>query len=798
MGGVARPRTKWLAVAGLSLWLAAAGCATDRVLDHTPDQDTPAAETALPAELSQPNAGASRPFGAGATAPALPAGAHGAAGAESRPPSPAPAKTQQVGFQEKPPPTAATPWRRPAPDYLPARVAQAAGAAEIKPSRSREAWRPEHLVMLAGAPLNSFPGSIPWAVLHLGSQEILPSPRKVDEPLTLHLDDVDVRKALELLSRETGMNILVSPGVTGRVTVNLKDVSPEQALDAILRLANLVVRREQGFLYVHTPDELDRAFGPDQRLGLRIYRLNYLRSADLEKMVRPFLSLKGKLTSTPPSQTGITSGAQSPGGAAPGGAALAIGGAAAASGTPGGGGAAAGGDTSTGGDALAGGEVVIIQDQEAVLQQLDPIIAQLDVQPLQVLIEAVLLSVTLDKGKEFGVNFAILDGSQQTAAVFGNGALLNAALTFKPPTVLDTNGKLQPGFAHDEHGLKFGFVNSKGVSGFIRAIETIGKVEVLATPRLLVLNKQRAEFQLGDRLGYSTFSQSLVSTVQQVQFLNTGTQLRVRPFISSDGMVRMEIHPERSTGRIDERGIPQESTSEVTTNVMVPDGATVVIGGLIENTNDREQQGFPYLSGLPGIGALFRARQQTINKKELVVLLTPRIWDPSVQPRVPCAAPRPVAAPVYPAVLDVRPAAESIRPGQTIDYDIHLANPGPKPLEAVAVTALFTPGLQPLVADSLSGQYVDEHRTILPVLDHLDPEAHVVYHVRALAVRPGPQHILVQLHSLSLPDAQQVEQATTVLRAPAALGPPIPASAVVQPDPVWSKAQPDTLPTLPR
>src|SRR5439155_24925787 len=138
-------------------------------------------------------------------------------------------------------------------------------------------------------------------------------------------------------------------------------------------------------------------------------------------------------------------------------------------------------------------------------------------------------------------------------------------------------------------------------------IETIGKVEVLATPRLLVLNKQPAELQLGDRLGYATFSQSLVSTVQQVQFLNVGTLLRVRPFISSDGMVRMEIHPERSTGVV-VNNIPQTNTSEVTTNVMVPDGSTIVIGGLMENQRTRNQGGVPILSDLPWVGALFRER----------------------------------------------------------------------------------------------------------------------------------------------------------------------------------------------
>ena len=105
----------------------------------------------------------------------------------------------------------------------------------------------------------------------------------------------------------------------------------------------------------------------------------------------------------------------------------------------------------------------------------------------------------------------------------------------------------------------------------------------MASPQILVLNKQPAEIQLGQRLGYFTSTQNLTSTVQQVQFLNTGTLLRFRPFISNDGMIRMEVHPEKSTGSVT-NNVPNSNTSEVTTNVMVPDGATMVIGGLSKTT----------------------------------------------------------------------------------------------------------------------------------------------------------------------------------------------------------------------
>src|SRR5690606_33922464 len=102
----------------------------------------------------------------------------------------------------------------------------------------------------------------------------------------------------------------------------------------------------------------------------------------------------------------------------------------------------------------------------------------------------------------------------------------------------------------------------------------------------LVLNKQLAEIQLGQRLGYATTFTNLTTASEQVQFIPIGTLLAIRPYVSQEGMIRLEVHPERSSGFIDTNGIPQLTTSELTTNIMVPDGATIVIGGLIDNTDE--------------------------------------------------------------------------------------------------------------------------------------------------------------------------------------------------------------------
>lgn len=431
---------------------------------------------------------------------------------------------------------------------------------------------------------------------------VAPSPRN---PLvTIHVDAIDVRKTFEILSRQANLNILVSPGVTGTITLDLTDKTVDETLAAIARLCRLKIHRERDIIFVSTIQEANLAEEDD--LPVCVYRLNYVRSSDIEAMIKPLLSKKGAFTASPDCELGLASDAVKAGETK---------------------------DVKAGSNSLAGSEIVVVQDYEYVLSKVDRIVAQIDVQPLQVLIEAVIVSVKLEKGMELGVNFALLDGASRAVGVLGDGAAINAAAGFMPASVLAAGntgllkGTPLSGSAEGVPGLKFGFVD-KSTTGFIRALETMGETKVLACPRLMVLNKQRAEIHLGDRLGYATTTQTQTSTVQTVQFQDVGTQLRLRPFISSDGMIRMEVRPERSSGIIDSDGIPQINSAQVTTNVTVPDGATLVIGGLIESEVQDKWAGVPLLSRLPWVGWLFRETEVDTKKKELIVILTPRIWRP--------------------------------------------------------------------------------------------------------------------------------------------------------------------------
>jgi general secretion pathway protein D len=421
------------------------------------------------------------------------------------------------------------------------------------------------------------------------------------KPITLHVDELDVRKVLEVLSRQANLSIVISSGVGGKVTLDLQNKTADEVLQILAQLCRLRVRYEKDLVFVSALNDLRQI--EEEDLPVRVYHLNYVRASDVEAMVKPLLSPRGSISTSPESEVGIPSD-----------------------------------EKKAGGNSMAGGEILVVQDYEQMLKTIDRVIAQIDVQPDQVLIEAVIVSVKLDKDLDFGINYGLLDGAGKALGVMGDGSAINAAAGFTPASVLAAGGKLATGFATPTNGLKFGFV-ANNTTGFLSALETLGETKVLASPRLLVVNKQRAELQLGDRLGYQTATQTQTSTVQQVQFMDVGTLLRLRPFISSDGVIRMEIHPERSSGIVDDNGVPQTHSAQVTTNVMIPNGATLVIGGLIDNEINKEWEGLPLLSRLPVFGYLFRHTVDKLTRKELVVILTPHIWRPDCPQGLNCLGP---------------------------------------------------------------------------------------------------------------------------------------------------------------
>jgi general secretion pathway protein D len=247
-----------------------------------------------------------------------------------------------------------------------------------------------------------------------------------------------------------------------------------------------------------------------------------------------------------------------------------------------------------------GNSCVAIPAAQRASDASDQVVAKIDEQPAQVLVEAVIVQVRLNKDNmDSGVNLALLDGVNKTPVAIGGGAATD--------------------------GVKLGLVGGN-VAGFTRALQDFGEIKVLAAPRMLVLNKQRAEIHLGDRLGWLTTTVNETSTTQTVNFINIGTQLRLRPFVLSDGMIRLEVNAEHTTGRLDELGVPQTTTNQVTANVTIPDGVTIVMGGPISTEATQGREGPSFMSWIPYLGSLLGNTPDVATKEQFIVLLTAHIW----------------------------------------------------------------------------------------------------------------------------------------------------------------------------
>jgi type II secretory pathway component GspD/PulD (secretin) len=150
---------------------------------------------------------------------------------------------------------------------------------------------------------------------------------------------------------------------------------------------------------------------------------------------------------------------------------------------------------------------------------------------------------------------------------------------------------------------------------------------VLSNPQILTVNRHAAELLVGSKLPYITTTVTQTGSLQSVSFLEVGTSLVFRPFVSEDGYVRMEVYPKKSSGFINPDGLPEETTTEVKTNILVREGNTVVIGGLMESSMVTQTEQIPFFGSLPLIGEFFQSQRESEIKTEIIVMLTPHIVD---------------------------------------------------------------------------------------------------------------------------------------------------------------------------
>ena len=408
--------------------------------------------------------------------------------------------------------------------------------------------------------------------------------------IELHVADLPLSTVLQMLSLETKRNIVASPKVQGRVTANLYSATFEEALQAVLVSNNAGFRQAGNFIYVYTNDELaELSAVASKDVITKVFPLSYVSAIDVQAYITPLLGKDGLVAVSPAASTGLASQAEE-----------------------------------GGGQADAGRNFIIVTARADKMRDIERVIREVDVRPRQVLVEATILRAELKDDNALGIDFTVVGGVDlEELGAISNG-IQNLALGNLPQDRFERlNSNTSTDFASKvpNGGVTIGVIKDK-VGAFLRALEEVTDTTVLANPKILALNKQKGQVIVGRRDGYLTTTVTETQAVQTVQFLETGTQLIFRPFIAEDGYVRVELHPEDSVGFVSAQGLPSEQTTEVTTNVVIRDGETILIGGLFrELTKDARTQ-VPGVGNLPGVGPLFRSNNDSSTREEVIILLT--------------------------------------------------------------------------------------------------------------------------------------------------------------------------------
>jgi type IV pilus assembly protein PilQ len=397
------------------------------------------------------------------------------------------------------------------------------------------------------------------------------------------MKNMDICDALLLLSAKYRRNIVPSPDVQGKLAfVNLYDVTFEEAMQAIL--GTDFKYEEDGNLVKVYPKNKGRMIH-------KIFTLYYIKAAEAKTLVQQVLSPEAKIEVTSAAEIGVPTD-------------TAIGG------------------KPTGGDTTAMNDTLIVCDYPENIDRAQEVIRVIDVHPKQVLVEATVLSATLTEGMQLGIDWQTIEGSpvgQLTDLSSGDPDYFRLQGTSASITGGSISGGITVGVVHGD------------IAAFIRAVEQVTDVTVLANPKILAVNKQLGQIYIGKKIAYqSQTTQTETSTTEQVEFLETGTKLSFRPYVGNDGLIRMDIHPKDSSATLRTSGtstLPDETSAELATNILVKDGQTILIGGLFRDKISTTRTQVPVLGDLPLLGLLFRGKAEEVNREEVIVLLTPHVID---------------------------------------------------------------------------------------------------------------------------------------------------------------------------
>jgi type IV pilus assembly protein PilQ len=436
--------------------------------------------------------------------------------------------------------------------------------------------------------------------------------------ISLDFQDIEVRRVLQLLADFTGINMVAADSVQGNITLRLKDVPWDQALDIILKTKNLDKRRNGSVIWIAPVTELIKAEEDEAKalaqsvklapIQTEYIQLNYTKVADVLKLLEDSRNPKGAEANRTTNTESLALESL-----------LSLRGSAVA-------------DTRT--------NTLIINDTANNIDKIRKMIDLLDVSIKQVMVEARIVRATTDFTKEMGVKWGILSqgiNKNNDLLVGGSDQTLwdlrtpddDGKYTITRPDNLNVDlGVTTTGASK----IAFGLIS---MSDFmldleLSALQSDGYGEVISTPKVMTADKQKAKVSSGQQIPYQTTQTAGGAATATTSFKDALLSLDVTPSITPDGKVQMQLNiTSDSPAGTAPNGEIILNKNEVNTNVLVDNGETVVLGGIFEQETKSSQTKVPFLGDIPYLGRLFRKDLKSDNKRELLIFVTPRIVNDS-------------------------------------------------------------------------------------------------------------------------------------------------------------------------
>jgi type IV pilus assembly protein PilQ len=444
------------------------------------------------------------------------------------------------------------------------------------------------------------------------------------EKLSLNFQNIEIRSLLQVIADFTNFNIVTSDSVTGALTLRLKDVPWDQALDIIMQAKNLGMRKNGSVLWIAPKDEINAKEKLEFEAKAAIENLEPLRTQSFQLNYTKALAIAQGLTGT---------GASAGGGG-------------------GGGGGNSSGTTarilSPRGSVIAESRTnqLFVSDIPSRLAQVAELIQKLDVPVRQVLIEARIVEATDTFGKSLGARLGGGIANERIASANGNRAFgtigamplsgsgtgsgggnsggattttwTNSNFINMPATDPTGNG-VNPGtFAISLFNSSF----SRMLNLEISALEADGKGKLVSSPRVITADQTKALIEQGEEIPYQ---QATSSGATSISFRKAVLKLEVTPQITPEGNIILTLDVSKDARGINTTAGPAINTKHVQTEVLVENGGTVVIGGIFELNESNDESRVPVLGEVPYLGALFRTRTRIANKTEMLVFITPKM-----------------------------------------------------------------------------------------------------------------------------------------------------------------------------